>query len=118
MTAASFNFQSLPMPFVELNQSHPREIFPGFKAHFVHSANMTFAHWTIKAGATLPEHAHVHEQVVNMIEGVFELTITGDTRKLVQGSVAIIPSNALHSGKAITDCRIIDAFYPIREDYR
>jgi quercetin dioxygenase-like cupin family protein len=106
------------MPFVELNQSHAREIFPGFKAHLVHSANMTFAHWTIKAGATLPEHAHVHEQVVNMIEGIFELTITGETRKLGQGSVAIIPSNALHSGKAITDCRIIDAFYPIREDYR
>ena len=106
------------MPFVELNQSQAREIFPGFKAHLVHSANMTFAHWTIKAGATLPAHAHVHEQVVNMIEGMFELTIAGETRKLGQGSVAIIPSNALHSGKAITDCRIIDAFYPIREDYR
>ena len=101
------------MPFVELNQSQAREIFPGFKAHFVHSANMTFA-----AGATLPAHAHVHEQVVNMIEGVFELSIAGETRSLGQGSVAIIPSNALHSGKAITDCRIIDAFYPIREDYR
>src|SRR5437867_7512111 len=113
-----FHERNFVMPFVELNQSHPREIFPGFKAHFVHSANMTFAHWTIKAGATLPEHAHVHEQVVNMIEGVFELTITGETRKLGQGSVAIIPSNALHSGKALTDCRIIDAFYPIRDDYR
>src|SRR2546422_10028634 len=67
---------------------------------------------------SLPAHAHVHEQVVNMIEGVFELTIAGETRTLGQGSVAIIPSNALHSGKAITDCRIIDAFYPIREDYR
>jgi len=106
------------MPFVELNQSQAREIFPGFKAHLVHSANMTFAHWMIKAGATLTAHAHVHEQVVNMIEGVFELTIAGETRTLGQGSVAIIPSNALHSGKAITDCRIIDAFYPIREDYR
>jgi quercetin dioxygenase-like cupin family protein len=110
--------ESLAMPFVELNQFEPREIFPGFKAHFVHSTNMTFAHWTIKAGATLPEHAHVHEQVVNMIEGEFELTIAGKIRRLGRGSVAIIPSNALHSGKAITDCRIIDAFYPIREDYR
>jgi quercetin dioxygenase-like cupin family protein len=106
------------MPFLELNHSRAREIFPGFKAHFVHSANMTFAHWLIKAGATLPEHAHVHEQVVNLIEGEFELTIAGETKRLVRGSVAIIPSNALHSGKAITDCRIIDAFYPIREDYR
>lgn len=106
------------MPFLKLDDSPPREIFPGFAGHFVHSANMTFAHWTIKSGANLPEHSHPHEQVVNMIEGEFELTINGETRKLGPRSVAIIPSNAIHSGKAITDCRVIDAFYPIREDYR
>ena len=106
------------MPFLKLEDSAPREIFPGFHVHFVHSANMTFAHWTIKAGAGLPEHSHPHEQVVNMLEGEFELTISGETRRLMPRSVAIIPSNAIHSGKAITDCRIIDAFYPIREDYR
>jgi|SRR5437867_10777646 len=106
------------MAFIELNKFAAREIFPGFKAHFVHSANMTFAHWTIKAGSILPEHSHPHEQVVNMIEGEFELTIHGETRRLGPRDVAIIPSNAIHSGRAITDCRIIDAFYPIREDYR
>jgi len=106
------------MPFIELNEQPVREIFPGFKVHFVHSVHMTFAHWTIKAGARLPEHAHVHEQVVNMIEGEFELCIAGEIRRLGPASVAIIPSNAVHSGQAITDCRIIDAFYPIREDYR
>jgi len=56
--------------------------------------------------------------VVNMIEGEFELTIAGETRRLGPASVAIIPSNAPHSGRAVTDCRIIDAFYPIREDYQ
>src|SRR6266516_5717413 len=34
------------VPFIELNDQLPREIFPGFKVHFVHSACMTFAHWT------------------------------------------------------------------------
>ena len=106
------------MPFLELDDTASREIFRGFHVHFVHSANMTFAHWTIKAGAVLPEHSHMHEQVVNMIEGEFQLVIDGETRRLGPRSVAIIPSNAVHSGKAITDCRIIDAFYPIREDYR
>jgi quercetin dioxygenase-like cupin family protein len=33
------------------------------------------------------------------------------------GSVAVIPSNARHSGKAVTACRILDVFYPLREDY-
>jgi quercetin dioxygenase-like cupin family protein len=106
------------MPFIELNHLKSREPFPGFKVHFVHSANMTFAHWTVTAGAALPKHSHLHEQIVNMIEGEFELTIDGETKRLKPGHVAIIPSNANHSGRAITDCRIIDAFYPIREDYR
>jgi len=106
------------MPFIQLDNQPLREIFPGFEVHFVHSANLTFAHWKIKAGAHLPKHAHPHEQVVNMIDGEFELTIAGETRRLGPASVAIIPSNTPHSGRAITDCRIIDAFYPIREDYR
>ena len=106
------------MPFIKLESVPEREIFRGFKVRFVHSANMSFAHWTIEAGAVLPEHSHLHEQVVNVLEGEFELMIVGETRVLGPGSVAIIPSQAMHSGKALTKCWIIDAFYPIREDYR
>jgi len=31
--------------------------------------------------------------------------------------VVLIPSDAKHSGKALTDCTIIDIFNPVREDY-
>ena len=106
------------MPFVNLAESGTREIFPGFKVRFVHSATMTFAHWSVRAGAVLPEHSHPHEQVANVITGTFELTIDGETHELGPGCVGIIPSNAIHSGRALTDCHIIDAFYPLREDYR
>lgn len=91
---------------------------PGFHGRMVHSDKMTFAYWNIDAGASLPEHSHMHEQVVNVISGQFELTVNGITRKLGPKQVVCIPSNALHSGKAITDCYIIDVFYPVREDYR
>ncbi len=106
------------MPFIEIAEVKEREIFRGFKVRFVHSANITFAHWIIQAGAILPQHSHPHEQVANVLEGQFELTIDDETKVLGPSSVAIIPSNAVHSGRAITNCRIIDAFYPIREDYR
>jgi quercetin dioxygenase-like cupin family protein len=108
----------MAMPYVQLKDLEQREIFPGFNVRFVHSDFMTFAHWDIQAGAVLPDHAHLHEQVLNMIEGEFELTINGETRRLGPGSVAIIPPHARHSGRALTRCWIIDAFYPIREDYR
>ena len=104
--------------FINLDELEVRGPMAGFRGRFVHSANATFAHWVVDAGAVLPVHSHHHEQVVNMISGELDLTIDGTTERLKPGSVAIIPSNAVHSGKAVTECRIIDAFYPIREDYR
>ena len=106
------------MPFIELEEFEQREMFPGCKVRFVHSENMTFSYWTVEAGAVLPSHSHPHEQVANMIEGMFEMTIDGETRVLGPGAVAVVPPNAVHSGKAIKQCRVIDVFYPIREDYR
>ena len=106
------------MPFLNLDELETREPVPGWKVHFVHSETMTFAHWTVEAGAVMPAHSHPHEQVANTIEGECELTIGGETRIIRPGVVAVIPPNAVHCGKALTRCRIVDAFYPIREDYR
>ena len=106
------------MPYVQLEELKEHEIVSGFHARFAHTDHMTLAYWNIDAGASLPDHAHVHEQIVNIIEGDFAFTLDGDTRTLSAGSIVVIPSNVKHSGKAITNCKIIDAFYPVREDYR
>ena len=106
------------MPFIELESIDSKELIPGFDVRFIHSDTMTFAHWTVKAGAVLPEHNHEHEQVAHVLEGEFELTIDGQSMVVKPGTVGVIPSNAVHSGRAITDCRIMDVFHPIRQDYR
>ena len=106
------------MPFLNLYELPEKQLFPGFKGRFIHSENMTLAYWDIEAGAVLPEHSHSHEQVATMIAGELELTVNGETEVLRPGSVAVIQSNAVHSGKAITVCRVIDVFYPVREDYQ
>lgn len=106
------------MPFIDLDQIEAKEIVPGFHAAFVHAETMTLAYWTIEAGATLPEHSHIHDQVSSVLEGAFELTLEGETKRLDPGTVAVIPSNAVHGGTAITDCRILDVFHPVREDYK
>lgn len=106
------------MPFIQLDQIQPREIVPGYHARFIHSEHLTLAYLNIEAGAPLPEHSHPHEQVTNVLEGQLELTIAGDTRVLTPGQVALIPSNTPHSGKALSACRVVDVFYPPREEYR
>ena len=106
------------MSFIDLAQQEEREIVPGYHAKFVHSNNMTLAYWRIEAGAALPDHSHHHEQIVNLIEGEFEFNFKGEIKKLVPGDVVVVPPNVPHCGKAITACRIIDVFHPMREDYK
>ena len=105
-------------PFIDLAELEERAPVDGYRARFVHSDNMTLAYWTIDAGAALPEHSHPHEQVCNVIEGEFELVVGGVAKVMRPGDVAVIPSGVPHSGKSVTDCRIIDVFQPVREDYR
>jgi len=102
----------------ELADLESVELMPGFHGKLIHTDFMTFIYWDIDSGAILPEHAHPHEQVVHMIEGRFEITIAGETEVLAAGEITAIPSHAVHSGKALTACRIMDAFHPVREDYR
>ena len=91
---------------------------PGYRAKLVHGESMTVAHWTIDAGCSMPEHSHPHEQIVNTMEGEFELVLDGKPIHLKPGDVLVIPGGVPHSGQAITDCKLIDIWHPVREDYQ
>jgi quercetin dioxygenase-like cupin family protein len=96
----------------------PRELVPGHHGRFVHSEHTTHVYWTIEAGAVLPEHSHPHEQIVNVLEGTYELKVGGEPYRLDAGDVLVIPGGVPHSGRAHTGCRILDVFSPVREEYR
>jgi quercetin dioxygenase-like cupin family protein len=103
---------------IEIPKIQQREIIKGYKARFIHTEHMTLAFWDVEAGAVLPSHAHMHEQTSQVLEGRFELTIEGSSRIYENGWLAVIPSHAVHSGRAITDCKLLDVFCPVREDYK
>lgn len=95
-----------------------KEIAHGFFSKLIHTDTNTYNFIDVKAGCSVPYHQHVHEQSSFVIEGIFEFNIDGDIRQLDTGTFVIIPSNVWHSGKAITDCRLLDIFSPVRQDYR
>jgi len=106
------------MTFIDLKQLELHEIAKGFKGRFVHSKNITVSFWQIEKGAILSEHSHPEEQISIVTSGELELTINGKTRIVSSGKVVIMPSNVVHSGRAVTNCKVTDIFSPTRDDYK
>ena len=63
-------------------------------------------------------HHHIHEQITYIIVGQLDMVIDGVAFSLTDGMYHVIPSNLPHSAIAITDCKVIDVFSPVREDYK
>jgi quercetin dioxygenase-like cupin family protein len=103
---------------IDISTIEQREIIKGYKARFIHTENTTLAFWEVEKGAVMPAHAHRQEQTAQVLEGKFELTVDGHTEICEKGFVVIIPSNVVHGGKALTDCKLFDVFSPVRDDYK
>ena len=91
------------------------ERLPGLKGRYVHSLNMTFAHYEFAAGSKIHEHFRPEEEVYEVIEGELELTIDDKTEIARPGIVAIVPANIRHSVRALTDGRLIVVDHPARK---
>lgn len=100
-----------------LDQLPVKEMLPGYYARLMHGSLATLALWEIKKDAVLPEHGHPQEQANYMLEGEFEMFVNGQRHHLKAGDVLIVPSHAMHKGRALTDCKIFDVYAPRREDY-
>ena len=106
------------MTFIDFNTRKRLQIWEGISGPVFHSDKATLGHFTIEAGVNLPAHSHPHEQWTNMIEGELEFIIGEETTMMKPGMTAYIPSDVVHSGRAITQCKVIDCFIPAREDFK
>lgn len=106
------------MQIIQLDTLPVRERIPGYFGKFIHAEKSSVVFWDVRAGAAFPEHRHVHEQITFIAEGSFELTVNGKPLLLEANTALVIPSNTAHAGRALTDCKIIDTFTPVREEYK
>jgi quercetin dioxygenase-like cupin family protein len=95
-----------------------KQLTSGIAGHYLHGSLSTLGLIEIKKGSDLPAHQHPHEQITYIIEGQLNMTIGGVQYNLSAGMGRVIPPNTPHSAIAVTDCLVIDAFSPVREDYK
>jgi quercetin dioxygenase-like cupin family protein len=105
------------MPFLDTHSLPVIERLPGWHGRYFHTQSMTFAHYNFARGSTIHEHFHPEEEVYEVIEGELEVTIDGMAQVAREGVVAIVPPNARHSVKAVTDGKAIIVDHPARRDF-
>ena len=105
------------MPFVDLATLAVTERLPGWPGRYFQSAHMTFAHYHFTRGAAIHEHFHAQEEVYEVIEGELEVSIDGAVQIARPGLVAIVPANARHAVRALTDGRVLIVDHPARPEF-
>jgi quercetin dioxygenase-like cupin family protein len=103
------------MPIVDTTSLDVGEPLPGWHDRYFHSDTMSFTYYDVDAGASIHEHWHDHEEVWHVIEGSLEFTVDGETLVGDKGAAAVVPANAKHRVKALTDAKVIIANHPVRE---
>ncbi|MDB5205527.1 MAG: cupin protein [Flavisolibacter sp.] len=101
-----------------INSIPPKTLTAGIEGHYVHGDKTTLGLVILAAGSTVPPHHHPQEQITYIIEGSLQMVIDGKDCLLEPGMYYVISSNIIHSAVALTDCKLIDVFSPVREDYR
>jgi quercetin dioxygenase-like cupin family protein len=105
-------------PFV-LDQDVPWEVAgDGIRRKVLcYGADVMMVRVAFEAGAVGVEHSHPHVQCSLVEDGVFDITIAGETKRMRRGDSFLVPSNALHGAVAVEAGLLVDVFSPMREDF-
>jgi len=66
----------------------------------------------------MPRHQHPHEQISFVLEGSTKMTVGEESKILKIGEGVVIPPNIEHEAAPLEPhTKIMDLFYPIRQEY-
>ncbi len=105
--------------FPEANELSRHTIFPGVHIHTAAGERMMLSVVDLEPNAVVEEHEHPHEQVGMVLQGRAIFFIGGEQKTLQAGDLFRIPGNVPHHVVALDEpVRVVDFFYPVRDDYR
>ena len=107
------------MNFFKESDLKTEQILEGITLKAISGDKTMMTFFEFEPNAVIPSHKHPHEQITYIIEGEMEFTVEGETKILKEGDGVVILSNQEHGAIVLNkQTKAVDAWYPIREDYR
>ena len=104
--------------FADASDIPPQQIWSGVLGRSVHGENVTLALVELEAGAVVPEHSHVNEQLGLLVEGSVRFRVGDEERELQPGSTWRILADLPHSVAVGPEgAVIVEVFAPARADW-
>lgn len=70
-----------------------------------------------EAGCAAPLHHHPHLQIAYVVDGVFDVCVDGEIRRLSKGDSVLLPDDIPHSVTCVEKGIVLDIFTPMRKDF-
>ena len=107
------------MSFFRKGELPATEMLPGVMRRAVYLDDVMITFFDFAPDTVVPEHDHPHQQITWVVSGEMEFNLDGEIRLLRAGDGALIPPGVRHSAAVRgVPCQALDAWHPVREDYR
>lgn len=103
---------------IHTEDKHSEAVQPGvLRAVLCHGERLMLCEVALSEGTSAAIHKHPHEQITYVVRGTVEFTMGDETVQLTAGESCLVEPGVLHGAKAVSDCLLVDAFSPPREDF-
>lgn len=102
---------------VDFNAIPAHHLTDKIDMRFVTSSQFTVIQWNLMAGAKLPVHSHLNEQVIRVLKGNLEVHTGAEVYTIHEGELIIFPPYVTHGFVALTDTVMYEQQTPIRQDF-
>jgi quercetin dioxygenase-like cupin family protein len=107
------------MTYFRTDELPTTDMLPGVTRRAVYLDDVMLTFFDFEPRAIIPEHHHLHQQITWVVSGAMEFDLDGEKRVLCAGDGVLIAPDRPHSAIILDGpCRAIDAWHPIRDDYR
>ena len=109
---------SLERPFGTVDDTKDVEVLPGIQRKtLAYNDQIMACHFTLTAGAAMPQHHHEAAQVGYVIRGRLQFRAGDGGFEAGPGASYSFGPNQEHGATALEDTEVIECFAPIKPEY-